>query len=177
MVSPKQIQIRSELPQDHAQVQELVAQAFGQPDEAALVERLRTVPETISMVAELNASIVGHIMFSRVQLIDQNAQQDAIKLTGLAPMAVSPTHQRRGIGKALIEAGIKHCQDAGYQACVLLGHPDYYPKFGFRPALSNYGIQSTYKVPDEAFMAIELIPNGLRNKQGTIHYHKAFEGL
>lgn len=92
---------------------------------------------------------------------------------GLAPMAVMPAAQRRGIGSALIRSGLERCAQLGYSAVVVLGHPEYYPRFGFVPA-SRFGIGCEYEVPDEVFMALELEPGALTGMSGTIRYHPAF---
>lgn len=91
-------------------------------------------------------------------------------------MAVRPEHQRQGIGSTLVNAGLAACKDKGYKAAVVLGHPSYYPKFGFRPSV-EFGIQSEYDVPNEAFMAIELQSNSLSEASGVISYHSAFAAV
>ena len=169
--------VRRETADDHEAVYGIVSAAFGGADEADLVTRLRKLPEVISLVAELDGSVVGHIMFSPVQLIGKQGEQIDVAIAGLAPVAVNPSHQRAGVGKALINSGLKECRDAGYAACVLLGHPNYYPKFGFEPARPTFGIDSTYDVPDPVFMALELEKGSLKGKTGTIHYHPTFEGI
>jgi putative acetyltransferase len=98
-----------------------------------------------------------------------------LKLMALAPMAVAPEMQHLGVGSALVLAGLERCRELGCQAVVVLGHPDYYPRFGF-VAASRFGITSEYDVPDEVFMAIELVPDALRTTRGTIQYHRAFAG-
>jgi putative acetyltransferase len=95
---------------------------------------------------------------------------------GLAPMAVLPARQRQGIGSALVRDGLGRCRELGYEAVVVLGHPGYYPRFGFVPA-SRFGIGCEYDVPAEVFMALELVPGALRGKPGTIRYHPAFAEL
>lgn len=169
--------IRNESHQDSESVYRVVTEAFGRPEEADLVNRLRELEGSVSLVASIENEIVGHILFSRVRLVKGDGHRDDLEIAGLAPMAVSPSHQRSGIGKKLIESGLGECKRRGYQACVLLGHPGYYPRFGFRPAFSSFSIRSTYEVPDEAFMALELVSDSLENKSGTIHYHSSFGGL
>ena len=93
---------------------------------------------------------------------------------GLAPMAVAPARQRQGVGSALARAGIAACRDLGFGAVIVLGHPEYYPRFGFVPA-SRFGLRSEYDVPDDVFMAMELKPGALHGRgPGTIRYHPAF---
>ncbi len=99
-----------------------------------------------------------------------------LEAMGLGPMAVMPDHQRQGIGSALVRAGIEHCKQLGCDAVVVLGHPEYYPRFGFTPA-SRFGIKSEYDVPEDVFMALELRPGTLKGRSGTMAYHPAFGSL
>lgn len=148
--------IRQEKPEDYRQVEQVVEQAFAHAehtdhDEHNLVARLRGseafIPE-LSLVAEQDGRIVGHILFTKLK-VGQTTQ------LALAPLAVHPDFQRQGIGGALIEEG--HCIAAqlGYDYSILLGHPTYYPRFGYQPA-SRFGIQSLFDVPDENYMAFDL---------------------
>lgn len=165
--------IRAEQPEDYAAVHVLNCEAFESPAEARLVDALRcAAAPLVSLVAEQNAQVVGHILFSPVTLPDQ----PALKLMGLAPMAVSAALQRSGIGSALIRAGLQHCTTLGYGAVVVLGHPDYYPRFGFQPSL-RFGITCEYEAPPEAFMLLELQPDYLRGVSGTVRYYAAFTGV
>ncbi|MCX5916292.1 MAG: N-acetyltransferase, partial [Deltaproteobacteria bacterium] len=127
---------------------------------------------TVSLVAEVKGQMVGHILFSPLTV--QGA--DDLKAVGLGPMAVIPEHQRRGIGSILIKQGLEDCRRAGIQAVVVLGHPEYYPRFGFRRA-SSWGLRCEFDAPDEAFMALELIPNVLSGRSGVVNYHAAFKGF
>ena len=95
---------------------------------------------------------------------------------GLAPMAVASQYQHKGIGSKLIKAGLEQCQALGYDAVIVLGHPDYYPKFGFVPSV-KYNIKSEYDVPDEVFMVLELVPGSLKDQQGVITFHEAFNNV
>lgn len=166
--------IRPERPDDVPAVFAVNAAAFETPAEAKLVDALRQRAEPIvSLVAEWSdGSVVGHVLFSPVEL----AGFPALKLMGLAPMAVSPEKQRRGVGTALVERGLEACRSLGAAAAVVLGHPDYYPRFGFRPA-AEFGIRCEYDVPANAFLAIELQPGGLHAAVGTTTYHPAFGDL
>lgn len=126
----------------------------------------------VSLVADDSGSIVGHILFSPVQL----SGHPDLQLMGLAPMAVLPSAQRRGIGLALVRAGLERCAQLGYVGVVVLGHATYYPRFGFVPA-SRFGINSEYDVSDEVFMALELRAGALEGTSGTIRYHSAFANV
>ena len=162
--------IRTEKETDHAAVHAVNAAAFPTPLEADLVDALRRQAHPIiSLVAESDSAVVGHILFSPVTL---DGRPD-LRLMGLAPMAVAPEHQRSGIGSALVRAGLEECRQLGFSAVVVLGHPEYYPRFGFSPSV-RYGIRSEYDVPDDVFMAMELVPGALRDATGTIKYHPAF---
>lgn len=165
--------IRDEREADHAAVFSLNATAFPTDAEARLVDALRTrAHPTISLVAEDEEGIVvGHILFSPVTLREHPDRF----LMGLAPMAVLPERQRSGIGSALVQAGLKSCATLGVGAVVVLGHPDYYPKFGFVPSV-GFGVVSTYDVPPEFFMALELKHCSL-DGGGTVVYHAAFNEL
>lgn len=162
------ITIRKEEPRDFAQVSELNKVAFGGDEESNIVDRLRSVPGTISLVAEDDGAILGHICFSPVTL-----NGNAGTFIGLAPMSVLPDHQRQGIGSRLVEAGLAACQANGATAVVVLGHAEYYPRFGFRNA-DEFGITCEYDVPPENFMALELVPGGLKGMRGVIGYDRVF---
>ena len=163
--------IRPELPADLTAIRELNLSTFEGTTEADLVDALREQARPIvSMVAEDNGAIVGHILFSPVTL----SSLPDLRIMGLAPMAVRPERQREGVGSALARAGITACSDLGYEAVVVLGHAGYYPRFGFVPA-SRFGLHSEYDVPDDVFMAMELTPGALQGPgPGTIRYHAAF---
>jgi putative acetyltransferase len=162
--------VRDERPRDRAGVRALNAAAFGRVAEADLVDALRAQAHPIvSLVAEIDGEIAGHILFSPVTL-DGHSE---LRLLGLAPLAVAPAHQRRGMGSALVRAGLERCRQLGAGAVVVLGHPWYYPRFGFAPSV-HAGIRSEYEAPDEAFMLIELQPGYLRGANGTVRYHAAF---
>lgn len=155
---------------DRETVRAINVAAFESSDEADLVDVLRQQAHPIiSLVAEKDGEIVGHIMFSRVSLIGH----PDLKVMGLGPMAVAPAHQRKGFGSALVQAGLDRCRKLGCSAVVVLGHPPFYPRFGFSPS-SRFGINSEYDVPEEVFMAVELEPDALSEVAGKIRYHEAF---
>lgn len=162
--------IRAEEPTDFIGVHEVNASAFETEAEANLVEVLRRESQSmVSLVAEDKGEIVGHILFSPVTLTDHLE----LNIMGLAPMAVKPNHQRKGIGSALVRAGLEICKEMGAGAVIVLGHSTYYPRFGFLPAV-RFGIYCEYNVPEDVFMLIELQPGYLQGSGGTIKYHPAF---
>ncbi|MEN8119528.1 MAG: N-acetyltransferase [Bacteroidota bacterium] len=166
-----QIVIRKEWPKDFSQVRKLNEAVFEADGEAKLVDILRDSNiNLISLVAEENDVILGHILFSPVQL-SNNLENVAI--AGLAPMAVFPDYQKKGIGSALVQKGLEYCREAAYKAVVVLGHPEYYPKFGFVPSV-QFNIKSEYDVPENVFMVQELEKGALKNCSGVISYHEAF---
>ena len=123
--------IRAEQEADRAPVRAVNVSAFETAAEADLVDVLREQARPIvSLVAEDGGQVVGHIMFSPVTL----AGHGEVKVMGLGPMAVAAEHQRRGIGSQLVAAGLDRCRQMGFNAVVVLGHPDYYPRFGFCPS-------------------------------------------
>ena len=160
--------VRREESKDFARVFELNSQAFEGDTEARLVEALRKNPECISLVAEIDGQVVGHIAFSPLTLNDE-----ATAYLGLAPMAVIPDRQRTGLGSALIKEGIARAAASGIEAIFVLGHPSYYPKFGFEPAKRS-GFACEYPDADDAFMALELRPGSLAGKSGLIKYGPEF---
>lgn len=179
LLIPKQVNItiRQEQDSDHKSVFALNRNAFGREDEAKLVEALRGsdafIPE-LSLVAWAGKRIVGHILFSRV--IIRNSTDEVFHSLSLAPMAVDETFQNRGIGSLLVNAGFKKATEIGYGSVIVLGHSHYYPRFGFEPA-APLGIRSPYDVPENAFMAIELVSGSLDGVSGTVEYPKEFEDI
>jgi putative acetyltransferase len=164
------VRIRSEETGDARHIRAINVAAFQGDSEANLVDLLRQRADPlISLVAHDGEHIVGHIMFSPVTL----SSGDEFFGMGLAPMAVAPVKQRQGIGSALVERGLEECRLIGMEAVVVLGHPQFYPRFGFAPA-SRFGLRCEYDAPDEAFMALELRGSALKGKTGTIRYHPAF---
>ena len=167
------IEIRAFEGGDEDAVERVNLAAFETADEARLVRRLRaSANPLVELLAEDNGEIVGHILFSPITLsADAN-----FRAMGLAPMAVVPGRQRQGIGGALVRAGLERCRELGQGAVFVLGHPEYYPRFGF-VAASHYGITSPYEVPDPVFMALELEAGALAGKAGKMRYHPAFDSL
>ena len=142
-------------------------EAFGRAEEARLVDRLRERARPyLGLVAVEGGEIVGHIVFAPVAL---DAGGSTSTLMALAPMAVRPGRQRRGIGSALVRAGFDACRAAGHGVVIVVGHPAFYPRFGFVRA-RPLGLTSEPAFPDEAFMVAELEPGALRGRRGVVRY-------
>jgi putative acetyltransferase len=163
------IAIRAEDAGDVAAVRQVNERAFGTSAEADLVDALRGSDGSISLVATLRGALVGHIMFTPVTLDDATA----VRVAGLAPMSVLPEHQRAGVGTRLVRAGLAACRDQGYGAVVVVGHPEYYPRFGFMPAHA-YRLQCEFEVPREAFMVRVLDAQMLPHLAGVARYRPEF---
>lgn len=128
-------------------------------------------PPELSLIAKgQDNEIVGHILLSKIKIINKDKTVDSL---ALAPVSVLPEHQKKGIGSQLIHAALKKAKEVGYQSVIVLGHKDYYPKFGFKQA-RLWNIQAPFDVSDEVFMALELTKNFLENVQGIVHYSNAF---
>lgn len=162
------IEIRLEQTEDFSQVYQVNSLAFETEAEAKLVEKLRIAEPNISLVAEFDGKIVGHILFSPMTLKDEPTD-----FLGLAPMAVLPEFQNHGIGSKLVKEGLRIAFEQGFTAVFVLGHPEYYPRFGFVTA-KNKGFSCEYEVPVEVFMVLELIPNSLKGKNGLVKYRPEF---
>jgi putative acetyltransferase len=165
------ILIRAETAEDFASVRGVDELAFGRQNEADLVDALReNASSCISLVAVVDEQVVGHIFFSPVSI---ESESNVVTAMGLAPMAVLPSHQNQGIGSQLVREGLRECQLIGENIVVVLGHPNYYPRFGFVPA-SLKGLRSEYDVPDEVFMVAELTEGALAGRGGLVKYHPEF---
>lgn len=168
------ITIRPERPGDSDAIRKVNDQAFEEADEALLVERLRAHDGVLcSLVAECGGEIVGHILYSPVSLGEGAA---AISGAGLGPIAVLPAFQRQGIGGRLIRAGVEQLRAEGCPFIVVLGHPDYYPRFGFTPA-SGHGVYCQWEVPEEAFMLLVLDEARMQGARGLARYRAEFSEL
>lgn len=166
--------IRPEEQRDVAAIQEVNRLAFGREAEGELVDSLRDGEAFIcSLVAEVEGRIVGHVLFTPAVLAD-GPRQTAV--AALGPVAVRPEQQRRGLGDALIRAGLDICRRQGYELAVVLGHPTYYPRFGFRPG-APLGIRWEHDAPVEAFMVMALQTGALIGRQGIILYRPEFDGV
>lgn len=165
------IVIRAETIEDHDAVRRVNELAFAQREEADLVDALRdNARPYISLVALVGEQIAGHIFFSPVSI---ESAEDAFTAMGLAPMSVLPEHQNQGIGSRLVTEGLKECQRLGHEIVVVLGHPNFYPRFGFVRA-SSKGIRSEYDVRDEVFLVAELRSGALGGREGLVKYHLEF---
>lgn len=164
--------IRQEQKQDIPHVYAVNQSAFERPGEADLVDAVRGHDGVISLVAEHGDKVVGHILFTPVTIAGDNTKT----AIALGPMAVLPEYQRQGVGSRLIEAGLEACESAGHPFVVVLGHPDYYPRFGFRPA-HEHGLYFWPDTPSPAFMVREIVPGALAEVSGTVAYLPAFSGV
>ena len=165
--------IRQEGRTDYKRIRELNDGAFGSTEESQLIDKLRTDGSVLlSLVAEEQEDMVGHILFSRIHL--EAAGAAAIGVVGLAPMCVSSVHQKKGVGGALIQQGLRILRQRGESAVFVVGHKRYFPKFGFSPELAR---QFQCEYAGESFLALELQPGWMAGKSGTVVYPEAFNRL
>lgn len=173
------ITIRQEEEADQQGVFDVIERAFEREDhsdkkEQFLVERLHQsaayVPG-LSLVAEVDNQIVGYILLSKIKLTGDNGK---IQSLALAPVAVDPTYQRRGVGSRLIEEAHLRAKELGFESAIVLGHPGYYPRFGYQKA-ADFDIKLPLNVPEEYCWAVELKPNSLKNRgESTVEYSSEF---
>lgn len=172
------INIRQEKQTDYDAVFELIKRAFEKIEmsdhkEHFLVQRLRNstsfVPQ-LSLVAEYENEIVGHILLTKIKIKNDQTEFQSL---ALAPVTVLPKYQKKGIGGMLIEQAHKKATELGFKSVILLGHADYYPRFGYKKA-SGFGVKLPSDVPDEYYMAIELVTDGLKEVNGMVEYPKEF---
>lgn len=162
------IEIREEGPDDVAAVRALNRRAFGQDLEGDIVDALRSSGASVlSLVATRNGQVVGHILYSPVSVGGD------VTGAALGPMSVLPEHQRQGIGSQLVETGNRRLKEAGCPFILLVGHPDFYPRFGFTPA-SSHGIVCEWEVPDDAFLLLVLDEARMRGVSGLARYRPEF---
>lgn len=165
--------IRPEILADHPAIRRVNQEAFGRDAEAALVDALRRSPTFIpelSLVAEGESGIVGHILFTRLVVRDGSVTHASL---GLAPMAVRPGFQHQGVGSALVRNGLDAARRLGHRVVIVLGHPEYYPRFGFSPA-GALGIRPPFDSRPEAFMALGLAPGAIDEIHGLVEYPPEF---
>ncbi|MFC7393788.1 GNAT family N-acetyltransferase [Scopulibacillus cellulosilyticus] len=170
------ITIRTEEKSDYAGIREVNKLAFdNRTAEANLVEAIRKtesfIPELSLVAVKEDKEMIGHILFS---LITIETDGKDISTLALAPMAVKPEYQNLGVGSKLITEGLKVSRNLGYQHIIVLGHPKFYPRFGFASA-KQIGIEAPYPVPEEAFMYLELEPGSLSGITGKVKYPPAFD--
>jgi len=175
----KTINIRQETPVDYQWVIELTESAFkampfSKGKEGKLVHHLRKSPSFIcelSLVAEIEGKVVGHILFTPIIIENEGKKEPSLVL---APVSVLPEFQNKGIGSQLILAGHQKSKELGYESVILVGHPQYYPRFGYKPC-STWGIKAPFDLPsDDVFMAYELIDGALNEVSGTVIFPSEF---
>ena len=168
------ITFRQEEPDDQLAIRRVNEHGFDGGQEADLVDALRQANAIIlSMVAVDGEDIIAHVLFTEILVTQADTQFAAL---GLGPMAVLPSHQRKGIGTQLLKIALDKCRRLDYDFVVVLGHPEFYSRFGFSPAKS-YGFSCEFDAPDEAFMVLELRENGLAGRSGTVHYRDEFRDV
>ena len=164
--------IRQETPQDFQTVYEINHLAFEQEGESQLIEKIRkgeTFVQELSLVAEQDDKVIGHILFSKIKIIGEQSSPSL----ALAPMSVHPDFQNKGIGSQLVTTGLQIAKNLNFEHVIVLGHKNFYPKFGFQNA-TNWNIRCPFEVPDDHFMAIELVEGSLKNKSGLVKYPPVF---
>jgi len=167
------ILIRNERKNDYNQIKKINDLAFGQKNEGKMIEALRKTSDynyLLSLVAEIKDKIVGHVLFYPIKIRNK---ADKCTLLSLAPMAVHPEYQNKGIGVKLVKRGLEIAKELSFSAVIVVGHPKYYPRFGFIPA-KNWEIKLPFDVPDDVFLALELEENALKNCSGTVEYPKEY---
>ncbi len=164
------LQIREEQPADVPWIRQVNEAAFGRAGEADLIDRLRDGGDIVlSLVAELEGQVIGHILFSRMSI---ETAAESVAAISLAPMAVLPEHQRQRVGSELVRCGLARLRDSAGRIVIVLGHKEYYPRFGFS-AEKTADLHSPF--PPEAFMALELVEGALAGVRGSVRYSSAFQ--
>ncbi|NMH73954.1 N-acetyltransferase [Bacillus sp. RO2] len=173
------IVIRQERQEDYVITEHVVKRAFEQAEysdqkEHFLVQRLRRsdafIPELSLVAIDEKKEIVGHILLTRIKIVNQSEENASL---ALAPVSVTPEYQRKGVGSTLIREALQRASELGYTSIIVLGHKDYYPKFGFKSA-GLWDISASFPVPSDSFMALELKEGTLQYVQGTVVYPKEF---
>ena len=166
--------IRHEEPRDKAAIRFVNEQAFGGSSEANAIEQLRDRDQlTISLVAVRDDNVIGCILFTPAMIESADRVWPTL---GLALLAVLPDHQRQGIGSAMMKAGLDECRHLGHERVIVLGHPDYYPRFGFVSA-RRFNIRCEWDVPENAFMVLELHPGAFDHVSGLAKYQPEWSGV
>lgn len=169
-----EVEIRAESAEDKRIIFDLIKSVFGRENEAELADNLRSgnsyVPE-LSLVALYKSEIVGYILFTKITIQDgENIKHSSL---ALAPMAVALDYQRKGIGSQLIKNGLEKAAKLGYKSVIVLGHADYFLKFGFQPAI-EWDIRAPFDVPEDSLLALELVKDGLSPVAGFVIYPEEF---
>jgi putative acetyltransferase len=175
-VTVQNVTIRSESADDAAEIRSVHESAFGRPHEGRLVDTLRgteAFQARFSLVAEYELEVIGHILLYPIEILGDDGTMRSGPLS-LGPLGVSPTYQNLGIGSSLVREGLERARNAGYESVIVLGHPDYYPRFGFRPA-SRWRIYPPFDVQDSHFMALELVRGALAGMAGVVVYPPPFD--
>ena len=165
--------IRNERKNDYNQIRKINGLAFGQENEGIMIDALRKTSDfnyLLSLVAEVKGRIVGHILLYPIKIKNENEEYTVLSL---APMAVHPEFQNKGIGIKLVKKGLAIAKETGFDAVIVVGHPKYYPRFGFTPA-KKWNIKIPFEVPDDVFLALELKENALKKISGTVDFPKEF---
>lgn len=173
------ISLRQEQLKDYPKTEALIEQAFRNEEmsdqqEHLLVQRIRRsdafIPELSIVAVNQQNEMIGQILFSKITIENKDQVTESL---ALAPVSIHPDYQKQGIGSMLMNRGLKNAKESGYTSVIVLGHPDYYPRFGFKPA-SLWGIEAPFDVPEEAFMALELEKDAFKNVSGVVQYSEAF---
>jgi putative acetyltransferase len=167
--------IRTELnQQDYTGIHNTIRLAFAREDEANLVHSIRGNNAIfileLSMVAEVNSTIIGHAMLSKVTIVNESNEYDAL---ALAPVSVHPDYQKMGVGTQMIHKLLDTAKELGHTIVIVAGHASYYPRFGFVPARAK-GIEAPFPIADDCFLVLELKENALDGITGTVKYSKEF---
>lgn len=165
--------IRPETKQDKESIYKINCEAFGTDIEAKIVDALRDSGQLkLSMVAEDHGNIIGHIAYSPMTFPDARI---AVNAVALAPMSVAPAFQRKGVGSRLINISVEELKRSNVDIIFLIGHPEYYPKFGFQPAFSTLGVKSNFEdVPDDAFMYLKISENPFKLENSRVFFRDEF---
>jgi putative acetyltransferase len=158
--------IRDERPADVRSIRQVNRRAFGRDQEANIVDALRSNGGTLLSMIAVDEDVVGHVMYSPVTIGEMTG-------AGLGPMAVVPERQRQGVGSDLVTTSLGRLRGAACPFVVVVGHPAFYPRFGFKPA-SAYGISCEWPVPDEVFMILVLDPLQMQTVRGLARYRPEF---
>ncbi len=165
--------IRNESKNDYDEIRKINDLAFGQENEGKMIESLRKTSDynaSLSLVAEIKDKIIGHILFYPIKIKKAEGEYTVLSL---APLAVRPEYQNKGIGSKLVKKGLEIAKETNFDVIIVVGHPKYYPRFGFEPA-SNWEIKLPIDAPNDVFLALELKDNALKNCNGKVEFPKEY---